>query len=415
MQIYQLALQHDATYRTAKGVRDAATENLPIARSQLLPELGVLGNLERVHEDVRDTPSGVAGDDQDQAYGSRFLALQLSQALYRRDYWYQLEQADREVAKAEAEFQVAGQDLIIRAAQAYFKVLSTQDELEFAEAEMKAVGRQLDQAKQRFEVGLIAVTDVYEAQAAYDQSRANVIQGKNAVSTAWEALYEIVSENVEMLSPLKKSIPLDPPEPADIDAWRDMSQQNNLSIRAATYEREIALKEIDVQRSGHYPDLDIVGSYAYNRSGRFNNLDTNTGRIGVQLNMPLYTGGGVNARTRQAGFNLEAAQDRLDGQRRAVVRQVRDAYRGVMDTISGLEALRAGVVSAEGSLQATSAGFEVGTRTIIDVLGSERDLFLARSRYAMTRYTYILQGLLLKQAEGSLSVEDLKQVNTLLQ
>ena len=415
LQVYQLALQYDAQYRAARGERDATFENRPIAESRLLPELGIFGNLERVHEDVRDTPGSASGEDQDQAYGSRFLSLELSQALYRRDYWYQLEQADRQVARAEADFQAAGQDLIIRTAQAYFDVLSAQDELEFAEAEKKAVGRQLDQAKQRFEVGLIAVTDVYEAQAAFDQSRANVIQGQNAVSTAWEALYEIISENVAELAPLKETIPLDPPDPADIDVWRDLAQQNNLSIRSATFQREIARNEIEIQRSGHYPDLDIVGSYEYARNERLNNLDTNTGRIGVQLNMPLYTGGGVSARTRQAGFNLEAAQDRLDGERRAVVRQVRDAYRGVMDTISGLEALRAGVVSAEGSLEATTAGFEVGTRTIIDVLGSERDLFLARSRYATTRYTYILQGLLLKQAEGSLSVEDLKQVNSLLQ
>ncbi|HHH39151.1 MAG TPA: type I secretion protein TolC, partial [Sedimenticola sp.] len=347
------------------------------------------------------------------------LAIDLTQPIYHRQYWVQLEQADKTIAQAESQYAGQEQDLMVRTAQAYFDVLSAKDELAFAESENEAIKRQLEQSKQRFEVGLIAVTDVFESQARYDQSRANLIVARNKVNSAWEALYEIIEgstlqRQVKTLAPLVEELPLQPPSPEDIEAWSNTAQQQNLLIQAALYGRDIARQEIQVQRSGHYPTLDLVGSHSKDRGSRNDAIEADNSRIGLQFVLPIYTGGAVSSLTRQARKLLEAAQAQLDGQRNQVNRQVRDAYRGVLDSISAVEAYKAGVASSESSLEATKAGFEVGTRTIIDVLGAERDLFLARSKYATSRYLYILAGLKLKQAAGSLSEEDIAAVSSLL-
>jgi outer membrane protein len=294
-------------------------------------------------------------------------------------------------------------------------VLSAKDTLAFAQAEKKAIARQLDQAKERFDVGLVAITDVNEAQARYDQSRANEISARNGVNTAVEALREIVANASQKLDGLKPKIPLVPANPADIEHWASVAQQQNPAIQSARLASEIAHKNISAQYAGHYPTLDLVGSLTRARSNSPYGSDVDSGAIGLQLAVPIYSGGGVTSATRQARYQYEAATETLDQQRRAVGRQVRDAYRGIETSISRVKALKATEVSALSALEATQAGFEAGTRTLVDVLNSQRDLFAAMRDYAQSRYDYVLNTLSLLQAAGTLSEQDVETVNAWLE
>jgi outer membrane protein len=408
MQVYEAALENDAQIRAARATRNSTLEEKPQAVAQLLPTLGLSADANQVHREVKETGGG------SETYDNSSASLSLSQPIYRHEYWVQLEQADQQVAKAEAEYAAAEQELMVRTAQAYFDVLAAQDSLEFAQAETEAISRQLDQAKQRFDVGLIAITAVHEAQAAFDQSRADLIAAENALGDAWEALREIIKQKPASLSVLTEDLPLNAPVPQNIDEWSGKAQQQNLSIRAAEKDTEIARENISLQRAGHLPTLDLVGSHTVSRTDLSTGSDVDSSSIGVQLNLPLFAGGSVVSRTRQAEYDLEAAQEGLDAQRRSVERQVRDAYRGVLASISQVEALKASTVSAQSALEATEAGFEVGTRTMVDVLSAQRDLYQTRSNYSNVRYNYILSGLLLKQAAGILTQDDLKQINSWL-
>lgn len=410
MEIYQLALDNDPQLRAALATRNSTLEVRPQAESRLLPAVNLSSGANLVRSDVNNSASGGSLNN----YATAALSLNLSQSVYREEYNIQLDQADKQIAQAEVTYAAEEQSLILRVAQAYFNVLSAEDSLEFARAENAAIARQLDQAKQRFEVGLIAITDVHEAQAAFDQSRADLIQAENALDNAREAQQEIIMQSVDQLTPLAEELPLNPPQPQNPERWAETAQTQNLSLQAALFGVDIARMNIDLQDAGDSPTVDLVGSHALNLSSSRNGTDAQTTTIGVQLNVPLYTGGAVNSRTRQARFDYQAAQENLDRQRRSVNRTVRDAYRGVLTSISTVEALKASTISAQSALEATEAGFEVGTRTMVDVLNAQRDLFRARSNYSKVRYDFILNGLQLKQATGTLSVEDLQQVNSWL-
>ncbi len=407
VQIYQLAEENDAQLRGAQAVRDSALEAEPQAQAKLLPNVSLLTSASRVFSNINDSSSGASSNN----YNKAGLTLSLSHPLYRKDYDALLEQADKQVARAEVTYAAEQQALIVRVAKSYFAVLSAQDALDFAQAETAAIERQLDQAKQRFDVGLIAITSVHEAQAAYDQSRADLIQAENVLDNAWEALREITNQPMGALARVVDDLPLERPQPESIDQWGEGAQQQNLAIRAAQLSAEIAKKGIDVMQAGDGPIVELVGSHALALSSSPTGTDSNTTTIGIQLNMPLYNGGSTDSQTRQARFDYQAAQENLDKQRRSVNRQVRDAYRGVVAGISSVEALQASTRSAESALEATEAGFEVGTRTMVDVLNAQRDLFRAHSNYSTMRYSYIVSGLQLKQAAGTLLIEDIEQLN----
>ncbi len=409
--VYQLAAENDPDLRAAAATRNANLEAEPIARSTLLPSVALSGDANYTDREVKDSGTGLTDD----SFETAAAAVQLVQPIYRKDRLVQLDQAKDQVEQAAVDYASAEQDLILRVAQAYFGVLSAQDTLTFAQSEKKAIARQLDQAKQRFEVGLIAITGVHEAQARFDQARADEISAENALDNAIEALLRITGERVESLDPLQREIPLNPPDPANLDEWADTALQNNPLIISAKFDAEIAKKQIELQDAGDSPTLDLVGSYGINRSGAEFGSDTNDAVVGLQLNWPLYTGGGVSAATRQARFQYQAAQELLEQSRREVRLQVRNAYRGVMSSISRVDALEATQVSAQSALEATEAGFEVGTRTLVDVLNSQRDLFRARRDLAQSRYDYILNKLALFQAAGTLAQDDVQMVNGWLQ
>lgn len=410
LQVYELALQNDAQFRAARAARDSDFESRPQAVAQLLPNLSMSGSADRIDSKVVNSSTGANST----LYNKNSLTLSLSMPVYRRELWVQLDQADDQIAYAEAVYAAAEQDLIVRTAQAYFNILSAQESLEFANAETAAIGRQLEQAKQRFDVGLIAITAVHEAQAAYDQSRADLIQAENDLDNAREALYEITKVKIKKLATLDKNLVLTKPVPTSIEQWGSKALEQNLSIKAAEKTTDIARSNVKVKQSGHLPSLDLVGSHSRNRYRDSLSSETNTSTIGLQLTVPLFAGGAVNSQTRQARYDLEASQENLDKERRSVIRQVRDAYRGVLASISSVKALKASTVSTRSALEATEAGYEVGTRTIVDVLNSQRDLYRSLKNYANVRYNYIMSGLKLKQAAGTVSEQDLKQITAWL-
>lgn len=411
LSIYRLALSNDPQLQAAVASRAASAEARPLALAQLLPNLSASGNLTYQDIDVKSSPIGTSDDN----FQSSSTGLNLVQPIFRRDRMIALQQADTQIVQADADLAIVEQALMLRVAQAYFDSLSAADTLEFAQSEKIAIERQLEQAKQRFEVGLIAITGIHESQARFDQARASEIAARNALDNANESLQEIIGQAPGVVKPVVQKIPLSMPEPAEIDAWNLFALEHNPGIQSARRNAELAKQTIAFQRSGHLPTLDLVGSYNLSRTESRTGSDLDSSSIGLQLAVPLYLGGGVSAATRQAHHQYEAARQGVEQQQRLATRQVKNAYRGVESSISRVNALGASIVSAQSALDATEAGLEVGTRTLVDVLNGQRDLFRAKRDYADARYDYILNSLTLKQAAGVIAENDLVVINGWLQ
>jgi outer membrane protein len=410
---YKLAEKNDPVYLQAIASHRATLESRPQAIAQLLPSVNLNAKSTRFDQNISSgSPLGASGGIN---FNSRGYSLSVSQPLFRRDRFIALEQADSEINQAEAELTSAQQDLIIRIAERYFDVLASKDNLQFAQTEVKSLSRQLEQANQRFEVGLSAITDVQEAQAGYDLAVAQEIQALNAIDNAQEATRELTGEYLTVFDGLGDSMSLVRPEPETIDSWTRLSLDQNLGVTAANYATETARKEIKRQSAGHYPTLDLVASQNYDSSGgRFGATKIHTSSIGLELNIPIYSGGQVSSQTREAYENYNIAIHALEQSRRSAQRLTREAYLGVISGISQVKALKQAVVSSETALEATEAGFEVGTRTAVDVVVSQRATSEARRNYSQAKYDYILNTLKLKQAAGTLSPDDLKLINAWL-
>ena len=410
--IYQLATKQDSQILSSGATLDANRENTPIARSSLLPQLNLIGTTDYVGS-YTDTFS-----DSGEAFTRNRITLNVSQAIYNRASWMNFKKAMHGVNAAEAAYMAEEQFLIIRVAEAYFSVLAAEEDLSFSRSESRAIRKQLDQAQQRYDVGLIAITDVHEAQSAYDNARAREIQAENALGNAREALREIIGTDPGKLANLKSRIALSKPQPSDIEYWANQALDNNPVVKAAEENVEASSKEVEVQRSGHYPILNLVGNAVKEEYGNAPLgdalLDQETSNIGLELRIPLYSGGATTASTSQARHNLRAERYNLESAKREASRNVRNAYRGVITSISQVNALAAAKVSAQSALNATQAGYDVGTRTLVDVLIAERNLFDARRAYAQARYQYVLNDLLLRQAAGTLGEDDIKRINKLL-
>jgi len=286
--------------------------------------------------------------------------------------------------------------------------------LRFIVAEKESIAKQLEQATARFEAGVIAITDVYEAQAAFDNTTANELEAINNLDNKKEALREIIGNDEDALNLLGENLPLKKPEPQDIEKWSDTAEANNLKIIAAFNQMEFSRKTIDVQKSGHLPQLDLVGSYGVTENGSAFGPRGDTQHIGVQLNIPLFEGGAVSSRTRQASYEYEAAKENLTVVKRSVNRQVKNNYRSVLTNISRIEALQATVKSAKSALEAAEAGSEVGIRTMVDVLAEQRDVYQAKRDLSRVRYDYLINYIKLKQTTSDLNQSDLEEINKLL-
>jgi outer membrane protein len=412
LSIYGRALQNDPAIKQAEAKRAAAGESRDQGLARFFPTLAATGASSR--EWLNNKKAGTFRGPSNQEYWNHSFSVNLTQPLFHWEHWVQLSQSDNQVAQAEAAYQAELQGLIVRTAEAYFNVLSAQDNLQFTVSEKEAISKQLDQAKGRFEVGIIPITDVYEAQAAFDQTSANELEAANNLDNQKEALREIIGESEGQVSPLGETLPLKKPEPDNISKWDETAATNNLGIIAAFNQMEVTRKAIDIQRSGHLPKLDLVGSYGASDNNSSFGLRGDTQSIGVQLNVPLFEGGAVNSRTRQASYEYEAAKENLVAVKRSVQRQVNNAYRSILTSISRIGALKATVTSAASALEASEAGFEVGIRTMVDVLGEQRNLYRAKRDLSRARYDYLLNSIKLKQTTSDLTQIDLELVNGLL-
>jgi len=411
--IYSLAERNDPNYQQVISKHRAVLESRPQARSQLLPSLDITANTKRNNQDI--TSSSTFGSDGEIDFNSHGYSLNLSQPLFHRDRFIALSQADSEIKESEAKLAKAQQDLIISVSESYFNVLRSIDNLEFAEIEVESLSRQLEQANQRFEVGLSAITDVQEAKAGYDLAVAQKIQAINGIDNAKEEMRELTGEYIDEFDGLGENITLIKPVPEDINSWADLSIEQNLDISAANFSLETARKEIKKQHAGHLPTVDIVASHGYDSTGgRFGSTRTDRSSIGLELNVPIYSGGFVSSKTREAHEQYNFAMHYLEKARRTAQRNTREAYLGVISGISQVNALKQAVISSETALTATEAGFEVGTRTAVDVVASQRATSKARRDYSNAKYNYILNTLKLKRSAGTLSPDDLNLINAWL-
>lgn len=420
--VYQAALDNDPLVREALANRNSGREARPQAWAGLLPTIGLSASESDSTVDgtqVGLQPDGSVGliDFSSESESTRY-SLSLNQPVFRWDRWVALRQAGDRVAQAEINYEAARQELIVRASEGYFNLLAAQDNLAFAEANKEAISRQLDQARRRFEVGLIAITDVQEAQAAYDTAIADEIAARRQVATAREQLREVTGQYYRELAGPQSDLELVAPQPADQDAWVERALRDNLVLNAQRLATDIAGKEVSRQRAGHFPTLDLSASRGKTESTGatpFDTSDTESDNVVLQLNVPLFAGGAVRSRVRQAAADHEASKQVLERQARATERSTRDAYLGVQSDISRVSALRQALESNETALKATEAGFEVGTRTTVDVLNARSNAFRARNDLARSRYDYMLNTLRLKQAAGALSEDDVRQINGMLQ
>lgn len=426
--VYQMALQNDPSIREADANRSAELQSKPQARGLLLPQIDFSADwTDQSSDGLQNSAFGGQNLRQDfstEQDGWRW-SVNLSQTLFRWDQWVSLKRSSKEVARAEADYLAAGQDLMIRVATRYFDVLATQDTLESEQAAKEAIARQLEQAKKRFEVGLIAITDVQEAQAGFDEAVAAEILAKRILANAKESLREIAGYFEGPLVSPKNEIPLIPPTPADEEVWVETALAQNATVLSNQIGSEIARDDMRVTRSGHFPTVDLVASYSdtdISGTGTFaGNVgipstspigrDASDEQVQIRFAVPIFSGLNQSSQVKEAAYRHIAAKERYERAARQATRETRDAFLGVTSDISRVKALKQALASAQTALEASEAGFDVGTRTTVDVLIARRQLFAADVNYARSRYDYILDVLLLKQAAGTLGVNDLAEVN----
>ena len=437
--IYEDALINDPRLKEAYANKQAIIESKPQALSLLLPKLTASGAFSdsdtdgnstfqrRIFDPITGDLLAVTTDNTQfvQETDSFQWEVTLQQSIIDASAWMTLKKANKIVAQAEVDYLSAEQDLMVRVSNAYFDVLAAQDTLESEQAARAAIERQLDQARKRYEVGIIAITDVQEAQAAFDQSIASEISAKRNLATTKELLREITDSYPEDLQKPGTNMPLIMPNPQSESEWVNTALQQNLNLLSAQVGTEIGRNEVNIQKSGHYPTLglqaskrDIDNNSLRSDSGSpFSPADTenvNEG-IGLQLNIPIYSGGQTSSRVRQAVAQHRSAKEKLERIARETTRKARDSYLGIISGIATVKALEQAVKSSTTALQATEAGYEVGTRTTVDVLEARRRLYSAQTNLAISKYDYLKNIVRLKQAAGTLSREDLIQINNWLQ
>ncbi|MDC8833069.1 outer membrane channel protein TolC [Alteromonas gilva] len=430
LDVYQQAMANDPVVNRAKAQRDAAYQAIPLSRAQLLPQIsGSLGyttstsestqNIQREDEEGNPTFEIV---DVEVDRDSTSWGVDLNMSLYDHSRWLGLDQAELTAEQSDATYAAAVQELIVRTVTAYLDVLRAQDNLDFVRAEKRAIERQLEQTKQRFEVGLTAITDVHEAQANFDSTVAQEIVAENRIELAREALRVITGkyhDNLYVLNTERFSAAA--PSPQDVTDWLEIAENSNLTLLAQRLSMDVAKMDIDIASAGHLPTLGLNASYGSSKSkvtSPFFENETpfqDSQSIGISLNVPIYQGGSVSAQTDRARAQFVAAGEDLELAHRQTIQSVRSSYNDVKAAISTIRALEQAVLSADSALKATEAGFDVGTRTIVDVLNSTRNLFDARANLSGARYDFIQAMITLKQAAGNLNATDIELVSKGLQ
>lgn len=413
---YRAAQANDPVFAAARAALHAGQEKLPQGRSTLLPSVNLNANT-TYNDNTTQYRGATTLPGGNNRYNSHGYGVTLVQPLFRQQNWIVYSQSELLAAQSEAQFKIAEQDLMLRVSQAYFDVLIAQDSVQLVAAQKTAISEQLEQAKRNFEVGSATITDTLEAQARHDLTGAQEIAARNNLEIKNNALQQLINALPHDIKPLGKEIKLDPPQPADMEAWVENAQKNSLQLIIAQAGATIAEKEVARNRGGHYPTVDIVANYAKNAAngGGFGvGSDSTNKSIGLQLNMPLFQGGGVNSKWREAEANRERANQELENTRRNIAQQTRQAYLGVVSGIAQVKALQQALASSESVLEASKLGHEVGVRTNLDVLNAQQQLFSTRRDLYQAQYNYLISQLRLKASTGSLNEDDLAKVNQAL-
>jgi outer membrane protein len=435
MEVYERALMNDPAIREAEATYLATAEVKPQARAFLLPTLNLGATRRHTFSDLQgsgvvDPVTGAAAGRQLSELDGVGYQLTLTQSVFNWSQYKTLQQADKQVVRAETDYRAALQGLILRVANAYFNVLAAEDNLAAAVSQRDSVSRQLEQSQRRFEVGLIAITDVQQSQAGYDDAVAFEIEAQRLLSTAHETLREIVGEIVPELAAPTDDLPLLTPDPANADDWVRVALDSNLALQSSRLAADVASDQIAIDKGSRLPEISLSANYSDDEQDRVSTLFNPTFPNGraipstqlpegrswtLNMTFPIYTGGRNRSLIQQSVYRHRAATEALERIARQTERQTRDSYLGVISEISRVRALRQSVESNRTALRATEAGFEVGTQTTVDVLASQDNLRQQETLYSRSRYDYMINLLSLKQAAGQLSEADVMQLDGWLQ
>jgi outer membrane protein len=432
--VYQDALANDPTYQQARANYEAAREARPEAWALLLPQISASAGKTWTHSAGRITqpqvnltgnlaPFPIYTTD---SIGAKQWSLNLSQSIFSWSDWMSLKAADSQVAEAQATYQAAQQNLVLRVATAYLNVLSALDSLQAQQSSLQAFDLQLEQANKRYQVGLIAITDVEQARAARDTAAAAVISAKQSLASAQDQLEVITGRQYATLSEPGTDMPLAMPSPANQNQWVHTSLQQNLTLIASRLAADVARDNVRVAFGGHLPTLSLIASRTFNSSstnesivginGTFQALPSwsNDREIGLEVSVPIFSGGGTEARVHQAQYQWIAAKDAVEQASRSTVQQARDAYLGVITGIAHVQALQQALTSSQTAYHATEAGYRVGTQTEVDVLNALSTLVQAKTNFATSRYAYINSMVQLRYAAGTLGPNEVQAISGLL-
>jgi outer membrane protein len=416
-QVYRDAKANDAQYASARYALQAGLEKLPQGRALLLPTINATASTTTNHLSVEPYgPNPVAASSR--PFYNRNYLLSLSQPLFRPQNWLQYNQAEQQVRQSEAIFGQAGQDLIVRVAQAYFDVLAAQDTLSLVGAQKAAISEQLAQAKRNFEVGTATITDTHEAQARFDLSSAQEISAQNDLDNKKKTLSQIVGKDYVVLRPLRAQVLLSPPNPNNMAEWVALAEKQAYPVVIQDATTQISQLQARIAKYGHYPTVDLVATYGQTEQTgstiSANSSQLNTGTLGLQLAVPIFQGGAISSREREAAANYEKAKQDLENAKRTSVLQAQQSYLSVINGVAQVRALEQALVSSQSALDSNKLGYEVGVRINIDVLNAQQQLFSTRRDLAVARYNTITSHLRLKAAAGSLRDEDVEEVNRAL-
>ncbi|MBB1273682.1 TolC family outer membrane protein [Psychromonas sp. SR45-3] len=403
-QVYETAKYKDPIILKSKAQYDVFVEQVSESKSVLLPQIGFGLDANHVQSSISTNTNT--------NYGA---SLDLTQSLYNGTYWQQTDIAEKQATQYAAIYGYAAQDLLFRAATAYFDVLRADESVKSVKANKRAVERQLEQTKQRFDVGLIAITDVHEAQAEYDRTVADLITAENTLANNYYLLRELTGEDVKQVAYLDTKT-FDPqPLEGDVKIWRNKALEYNLDLHNKRIAKELAKMNIELAEAGHEPTLNFTAGLGYNdynyHDSNSTSYDATAATFGLSLNVPIYTGGGITSRVKQAQFNYVVASEDLIQSFRSIDAQINSGYNNVQASLSSIRAYEQTVVSSQSALDAAEASFEVGTRTIVDVLDATRNLYSSENLLANARYDYIINMLQLKLSAGTLSEKDIFDIS----
>ncbi len=407
-EIYQQAQQNDHQLRAAAATRDAGQEDAKLARARLLPQVNAQASW------GQEDPTLYNGSKTDDELETVSSSISLSQSLINVSNWRSYSAGKASALGADATYAQAEQELIVRTAQAYFDALNAVDNLTTAKAEEDALGHQLEQTKQRFEVGLTAITEVHEAQAAYDSSTANRLVAAGRLGIAFEALEVITGQPYEALSPLRDKFPVAPPEPLEREAWEAMALENNAALKTAQQAMMAAEAIAKASRAQHLPTLDASVGYRDVEQEGLRVQESDGMSVQVQLSLPIFTGGGTSATRRQAYSRFLAAKELYLKAKRDTVQATRSSHLAVLTSAATVKARKQAITSSASALEATQAGYDVGTRDLVDVLNAQRNLYTAQRDYFSALYTYVLSTLQLRQAAGVLTSDQVVELDSWL-